>query len=67
MTWALVCREVGPRRAVGRGGGLTRAHGYPLVAALRRTDSVGWGQFSTWYRMGAERSQAEVDYEWTSK
>lgn len=52
---------------MGRGGGLTRAHGYPLVAALGRTDSVGWGQFSTWYRMGAERSQAEVVYEWTSK
>ena len=44
MTWALISREVGPRRVVDRGGGQPEvgpnsgAHGYPLVAALGRTD-----------------------------
>ena len=62
---------------MGRGEGQAGAgpdsgtHRYPLVAALGRTDLAGGGggggQFSTWYRMGAERSQAEVHYEWTSK
>lgn len=57
MTWALISREVGPRRAVDRGGSQpgvgpnSGAHGYPLVAALGRTDlggcsfprGTGWG------------------------
>lgn len=47
MTWALISREVGPRRAVDRGGGQpgvgpnSGAHGYPLVAALGGTDLGG--------------------------